>query len=104
MRCDKKFYFIGKQSKSDGMGGSINTIGKGSSFMAHSTPVKAEIVLKEYGIVTTTARRLITKDNIKFPLESLTLTDGKLTYKVIEALDYKMKILLIESVGEWNED
>lgn len=88
MRFNKDFVFIEEKEVHDAFGFEVIDI-VGTKFKAHSTPVKAETALKEQGIVTTKALRVITKDKIN-PDESLTLknvkTDQK--YKVIESLNY----------------
>lgn len=101
MRFNKDFVFI-EEVNVNGAYGFETTEVIGTKFKAHSTPVKAETALKEQGIVTTKALRVITKDKIN-PDESLTLknvkTDQK--YKVIESLNYEntpYTIFLLEVV------
>lgn len=99
MKMDNEFYFVVEEELSNGMGGYTTTESNGSKFMAHKSPVRVDIMLKEYGIVSTSASRLITKDEINFPLESLILKDLKLNkYKILQVLDYKLNIFLIEEV------
>ncbi|WP_203246336.1 hypothetical protein [Sporosarcina beigongshangi] len=99
MRQDSKFTFQVEERVSNGMGGWKVDYKDGQSFMAHTSPVKAEIALKEYGIVSTSARRLITKEKINLPLESFILKSSDDTkYKILQHLDYKINILLIEVI------
>lgn len=99
---DSVFQFVGSESVSDGMGGFIETPSIGTSFGCHKTPIKVETALREYGLVTSKAFKLITKEKFN-SYESLKLQD-KLTdenYKVIDVLDYPetiFTIFLIEKV------
>lgn len=89
MRFNKDFAFIKEENVHDAFGYETTEI-VGTSFKAHSTPVKSETTLKEHGLITNKALRLITKDRIN-PDESLTLKNVKtdLKYKVIESLNYE---------------
>lgn len=100
MKMDVDFHFVIEgEEVSNGMGGSITIPeSNGSKFVAHKSPIKAEIMLKEYGIVSTSSLRLITKDAINLPLESLIITDLKLKYKILQVLNYKLNIFLIEVI------
>lgn len=98
MRQDDKFTFQVFSEVSDGMGGSIREEINGSSFYCSVIPVKAQTVLKEYGIISTEAFKVITKDTILNPLESLILKHGEQRYKIIEHLPLKFSIFLVEKV------
>ncbi|KAA0957697.1 hypothetical protein FQ085_06505 [Planococcus sp. ANT_H30] len=89
MMFNKDFVFIEDEKVSDGMGGYDLTEIQGTAFKAHSTPVKAETILKEQGFLTTKGLRLITKDVIN-PNESLKLKNVKTNekYRVIESLGF----------------
>lgn len=98
MIYEHEFHFVNEEEVSNGMGGYTTEESNGSKFMAHKSPVKAEIMLKNYGIVSTSSLRLITKDEINLPLESFIITDLKLKYKILQVLDYKLNIFLIEVI------
>lgn len=103
MKYDEKFTFQEvTQRVSNGMGGYTEIKSDGQSFMAHKIPVKSEIMLKEYGLVTTSAFRLITKDNLPNPLESYIVKSGQTLYKVLQTIDYKLNILLVEVIVNGN--
>ena len=83
-------------SVSDGMGGWID---KGSTamfdFNAHITPVTTEIMLKNYGIVSTRAFRVITKKRIE--LGAYIEDESGSKYKVLQLNDFnKLNIMLVE--------
>lgn len=103
MRFDEKFHFRIETETQTEMGGWIKKETDGTAFDAHSTPIKADILLRDYGIVSTQARRIITKDNIDFH-ESLIIRDKKYRYKILQVLDYKMTIFLVEKIGEYHEN
>lgn len=102
MMYDADFQFVGFESVSDGMGGVIETDTLGTSFSCHKAPVKVETILREYGLATTKAFKLITKEKIN-PDESLKLQEVKTkdNYKIIDTLKYSESvytIFLVEKV------
>lgn len=102
MTNDSVFQFIRFESVSDGMGGFTETSSIDTSFSCHKSPIKVETALKEYGLVTSKAFKLITKENID-PHESLKLQESGSNdkYKVIDVLDYSetvYTIFLVEKV------
>lgn len=102
MIYDADFQFISPNSISDGAGGFIETYLSGSSFSCHIAPIKVETILREYGLATTRAFKLITKEKIN-PDESLTLQEVSSNdkYKIIDTLDYSQSvytIFLVEKV------
>lgn len=103
MKFNEKFYFRVEEENQTEMGGWIKEESDGTSFSAHSTAVKADILLRDYGIVSTQARRIITKDKVNIH-ESLIIRDEKFKYKILQILDLKMKIFLVEKIGEYHEN
>lgn len=98
MKYNSTLTFIVRKEESDGMGGSIVTDGNGQSFQAFMQPVKAENVLKEYGLVTNKPFRVVTKTKLE-PLESYLLSDGSFRYKIIENLNLKYNVMLVEVIS-----
>ena len=98
MKMNKEFHFVIEEETPDGIGGYTTIESNGSKFKAHKSPIKAEIMLKEYGIVSTSACRLITKDDINLPLESFIISDLNRKYKILQVLDYKLNIFLVEVI------
>lgn len=98
MRYNSTFSFVVQEKESDGMGGFIEIEKTGQSFGAFKQPVKAENVLKEYGFVTTKPFRVVTRKRLTEPFQSMILTDGSIKYKILEFLDLKYGIFLIEVI------
>lgn len=98
MKFDKKMDILGESRVDDGMGGSTVTDGVIGTIQAFTTPVKAEIMLKEYGIVSTTALKIFTKDAI--PNEFVKLEYNTTKYKIIQLADFgKLRMLLVEVIN-----
>ena len=97
MKFDKQIEVLGETRVSDGMGGYTVTKGVIATIQALTTPVKAEIMLKEHGIVSTTALKVFTKEDI--PNEFVQLQFDDKQYKILQFADYgKVKLLLVEGV------
>lgn len=62
MKFDKTVTLSTTSKTQDGMGGWTTTPVYVGSIAAFTTPVKSEVLLKEYGIVSTSALKLFTKD------------------------------------------
>jgi len=100
MMFDSIFQFVDSEKLDDGMGGYTETEIFGTPFSCHKTPVKVETLLKEYGLVSSKAFKLITKESIN-PNESLKLLDINTNdkYKIIDVLDYQESIYTIFLIG-----
>lgn len=105
MKYDKKVELITTGKVSDGMGGWIEG---GESIKAtintFLTPVKADILLKEYGISSTTTVKLFTKDQLpiknngKFGDYKLKVASGE-KYKILQFADFgKVRMILMELI------
>ncbi|WP_422406963.1 hypothetical protein [Acinetobacter sp. HRXRD-152] len=82
----------------DGMGGYEEGVAVAvSTIMAFITPLSAEMLLKEHGIVTTTGFKIITRDHV--PKEYGFLDIDGVAYKVLQSSDLrKLRVLLVEVV------
>ncbi|MDW0112159.1 hypothetical protein QT711_03110 [Sporosarcina saromensis] len=98
MRYNSTLSFVVRKKVYDDLGGFDYVDTNGQTFKAYMQPVKAENILKEYGIVTNKPYRVVTKEKLNQPLESTTLTDGTQKYKILEYLDLKYGILLVEVI------
>lgn len=98
MMMDQSFTFLLVERESDGMGGYISAEKEGSSFIAYSQPVKSEHILKTHGIVAAKPYQLVTKQKLAEPLESLVLVSNGKKYKIIQHLNLKYQILLVEVI------
>lgn len=97
MKYDKKIDIIGESRVSDGMGGWEVTQAVLSTVDAFTTPVKAEVAMREYGIVTTTAMKVFTKESI--PNTNVRLKQGEINYRIIQYADFgKIKMILVEVI------
>jgi hypothetical protein len=97
MKFDKQMDILGETRVSDGMGGFTATKGVIGTIQAFTTPVKAEIMLKEHGIVSTSALKIFTKDIL--PNEFVLLQTGTVKYKILQLSDFgKLRMLLVEVV------
>lgn len=105
MRMDKTIKVMGKKKISNGMGGWIDSkeATELASIDAFITPVQASTLLKDYGIVSTQAFKVITFDNVPLEDDSGNLTYLKLEdeseYKITQLNDYgREKIILVEVI------
>lgn len=98
MITNKGFTFIVTEKVSNGMGGYTTKDVEKTSFHAQIIPQNATVMLKEYGLVTTEAFKLITKDKIPITLDSLILKHNEQKYKILQHLPLKYNIFLIEKV------
>lgn len=97
MKFDKSMNVLGETRVEDGMGGYEATQGVIGSIKAFTTPVKAEIILKEHGIVSTTAMKVFTKDIL--PNEFVQLSFEGKQYKILQLADFgKLRMLLVEVI------
>lgn len=97
MRYNKIIKVIKSQKISDMMGGFDTTSNVVAELKAFATPITAELALKEYGLVTTTSLKFITKDNIPTEFDYLEYENKK--YKVLQLSDFnKIKVLLVEVI------
>ena len=88
---------LGESRVSDGMGGWTVTQGVIGSIQAFTTPVKAEIMLKEYGIISTSGLKVFTKEHL--PSEYVQLQHGEVKYKILQLSDFgKLRMLLVEVI------
>lgn len=104
MRMDKTITIMSKGKVSDSMGGWLPSQEiEVASIDAFITPVQASTLLKEYGIISTKAFKVITFDDVPLKDESGNKTYFKLEdgseYKITQLNDYgKEKILLVELI------
>lgn len=97
MKFDKTFTLIGETKTSDGMGGWETVKGTVGTMKALTTPISAEIALKQHGIISTSAFKVITKDLIDDISLQLSL-NGK-SFKILQIADYgKYRMLLVEVI------
>lgn len=88
---------IENTNTSDGMGGSTVVQSVASTIQAHISPIRSELLYKQYGLTTTQAFRLVTKDSIPRTVTHLQI--GTIKYKVLELLEYRRySIALLEVV------
>lgn len=106
MRFDKTVEVLGEQRVSNGMGGWTVTHGVVRDFDAIVTPVKAEIMLKENGIVSTTSMKIYTRDSLEEFLKNGTwdkeyqLQYNGSQYTILQYADFtKVRMLLVEVVN-----
>lgn len=103
MRYDNKVYFRIESKVQTDMGGWIVKEIDGNSFDAYATPVKVDVLLRDYGITSNSAYKIITREQVDIH-ESLLLRDDKYRYKILQVLDLKLKIFLVEKVGDYVEN
>lgn len=97
MKFDKQMDVLGQTRVSDGMGGFEVTQGVIGTIQGFTTPVKAEIMLKQHGIVSTSALKIFTKDLL--PSEFVQLQYKEKNYKILQLSDFgKLRMLLVEVV------
>lgn len=97
MKFDKKIDVLGETRVEDGMGGWEVTKGVIDTIKAFTTPVKAEIMLKEHGIVSTTAMKVFTKDHL--PNEFVQLQYNEKEYRILQYADFgKVRMILVEVI------
>lgn len=97
MRYDKQAQVIRQTRVDDGMGGFTTSPTVVANITAFTTPLHAELALKEYGIVTTTGMKLFTKDSLPASYDYLQINSIK--YKVLQLSDFgKIKMLLVEVI------
>lgn len=105
MKFDKTITLLTEKSVADGMGGWNTEAVEVAQIKAFITPVKAEVMLKEHGLVTSRAFKIITKTPLptdlydgKKSLDFITVQQGNYNYKILQLLDYKFNILLVEVI------
>ena len=97
MKFDTKAKLIETTTIPNGMGGHTPTTKEVSEIDIFTTPVKAELMLKEYGIVTTTSLKVFTKDAVMSEHFKLSFNDK--TYKQLQLADFgKIRMMLVEEV------
>lgn len=98
MKFDIKAKLLTTKIVPNGMGGHATSTVELSEISVFTTPVKAEIMLKEYGIVSTTSLKVFTKDAV--PSEHLTLSFNGHVYKQLQLADFgKIKMMLVEEIA-----
>jgi hypothetical protein len=100
MKFDKRITLIKENLEPDGMGGYIEQgetqVG---TIMGFTTPVTAEIMLREHGIVTTTAMKIFTQSVIDEENFQIEYADRK--FEVLQMADYgKFRMLLVQEIEE----
>lgn len=98
MKFDKKMDVLAETRVSDGMGGTLpSEIKVIDTLDVFTTPVKAEIAMKEYGIITTTSLKVFTKGYLLDEYSHLEIKGKK--YKVLQLADFeKLRMLLVEEI------
>lgn len=97
MKFDIKANLVETTTISNGMGGYKTGTKIVSEIYVFTTPVKAELMLREYGIVTTTSLKVFTKDVVSDEHYKLTF-NGK-SYKQLQLADFgKIRMMLVEEV------
>jgi len=96
---DKVFTFISTEKVSNGMGGFTTKEISGDTFTCYISPQNATVMLREHGIVTTEAFKLITDDFILTPLQSLMVKHEGVKYKILQHLPLKRNVFLVEKVN-----
>ena len=105
MKFDKTVTLNTTSKTTDSMGGWTTTPAYVGSIAAFTTPVKSEALLKEYGIVSTSALKLFTKDQVpmrdgngKKQTVTVTLENG-MAYKILQYTDFgKIRMVLVEEI------
>lgn len=98
MKFDKKMDVLAETRVSDLMGGWIVSTEVVDTLDVFTTPVKAEIAMKEYGIITTTSLKVFTKGYLLDEYSHLVINGKK--YKVLQLADFdKLRMLLVEELG-----
>ena len=105
MKFDKVATLSTTSRVSDSMGGWTTAPVVVGTVDVFTTPVKSEVLLKEYGIISTSALKLFTKG--LFPMKdaegkkqtvTVTLENG-MEYRIIQYADFgKIRMVLVEEV------
>lgn len=105
MKFDKVATLNTETRTSDGIGGWVTAPVVVGIVDVFTTPVKSEVLLKEYGIVSTSALKLFTKG--LFPMKdakgkkqtvTVTLENG-MEYRIIQYADFgKIRMVLVEEI------
>lgn len=95
MFYNQKAYVLSTESVSDGMGGWIDSdtpivIGE---LMVRRAPVSAELMLKQYGLVSTTAMKLYTED--KIPKGDYFIGYGADHYRILQITEYDVETIAL---------
>ncbi|MGB3160388.1 MAG: hypothetical protein WBA84_03980 [Carnobacterium sp.] len=97
MQFNKKMDVLAQTKVSDGMGGWIVSTEAVDTLDVLTAPVKAEIAMKEYGIITTTSLKVFTKGYLLDEYSHLIIDEKK--YKTLQLADYgKIRMLLVEEI------
>lgn len=100
MLFDKEMSVITNEKQSDGMGGWLPSqpVVKGV-IQVETSPVTAELALREYGLIKTTALKVFFEDLPDWFDSNDTVTVKGKTYRIIQFMDYeKLYMLLLEEV------
>ena len=105
MKFDKTVTLSTTAKTPDSMGGWTTTPVNAGTIACFTTPVKSEVLLKEYGIVSTSALKLFTKDQVpmrdsngKKQTVTVTLENG-MAYKILQYADFgKIRMVLVEEI------
>lgn len=104
MKYDKKAEIIKVEKISDGMGGWIEGVETVLSTVdAFTTPLKASVATKEYGISSTTSIKLFTKFDLGITNDGkfldVSVKINNLKYKIIDYADFgKIKMMYLELI------
>jgi hypothetical protein len=99
MKFDNRITLTKEELVSDGMGGFVVS-GKVQvgTIQAFISPVSAELLLKEYGVVSTTALKIFTKDVIDEENFQIEYADRR--FEVLQKADYgKFRMLLVQEIS-----
>jgi hypothetical protein len=99
MKFDKRMKLIKEELVSDGMGGfEVSGNFQVGTIQAFTSPVTAEIMLKEHGIVSTTALKIFTKDVIDEENFQIEYADRK--FEILQQADYgKFRMFLVQEIS-----
>lgn len=98
MFYNQKATVLTKESASDGMGGWIDGVSVELAVLkVRRAPVSAELMLKEYGLVSTTAMKLYTED--KVINGDIFIHFDNEDYRILQKTEYDIEtILLVELI------
>jgi hypothetical protein len=100
MKMDKEMIVLKENLVPDGMGGFIEQgeVQEGRIF-AFITPVSTEVMLKEHGVIRTTALKIFTKEIL--PDTNFQIEYAGRKFEILQIADYgKVRMLLIQEIEE----
>lgn len=97
MRMDKIMELIIRTTTTDELGGEVEGVPQSlGSIKCLQTPVNSELLMKDYGLVSTKAFKIFTMDTLP-NRNDYELRRNDIEYKILQINDYKKyKMLLVE--------